>query len=96
MRGEMEILDSFFGAVCLRAEKVMEITGKVEGAHYAAMRAVLEERRAKLADEKPPVTNRLQVEIAALAEKLARSVDTHGGTMSILTVIEELRRLSTV
>ena len=37
------IMIRIFNEICLRAENKMQITGKLEGAHYAAMREVFEE-----------------------------------------------------
>lgn len=41
---ETAVLRQFYDDVCRRAERNMEKTGKLEGAHYAAMRSVLAER----------------------------------------------------
>ncbi len=41
---ETAVLRRFYDDVCRRAEHNMEKTGKLEGAHYAAMRSVLAER----------------------------------------------------
>ncbi len=41
---ETAVLRRFYDDVCRRAERNMEKTGKLEGAHYAAMRSVLAER----------------------------------------------------
>ena len=53
MRGEFDIVQDYYNEVCRRAESNMLKTGRLEGAHYAAMQQVLEERRAKLVVEKP-------------------------------------------
>jgi hypothetical protein len=66
MRGEIDmhdqvLLDEFFADVCRRAEATMATTGKLEGAHYAAMRAVLEERRANVRSRATRATNSAMV-----------------------------------
>ena len=42
-REEVGVLTQFVNEVCLRAEEKMLETGKLEGAHYAAMRQVYAE-----------------------------------------------------
>lgn len=41
---ETAVLRRFYDDVCRRAERNMEKTGKLEGAHYAAMRSLLNEK----------------------------------------------------
>jgi hypothetical protein len=39
MKTELEIIEAFYQRVCDRAEANMLKTGKLEGAHFAAMKA---------------------------------------------------------
>ena len=45
---ELAVIEGFVARVCERAEANMLKTGRLEGAHYAAMTAILEELRAAL------------------------------------------------
>jgi len=44
---DYDIVKEFVNKICLKAEHKMLATGKLEGAHYAAMREVLEEYKEK-------------------------------------------------
>ncbi len=44
-RTDLDVIEKFVSEVNRRAEQKMEMTGKLEGAHYAAMTAVISEMR---------------------------------------------------
>ena len=65
MSGDLLVIEQFVKEVCDRAESRMVITGKLEGAHYAAMLSILAERRSR---EPVQVDNSTQQAKPATAE----------------------------